>query len=526
MIADIVDRDENPLRLLGTLESWTGVAVAALAVLVTFVPATFARLLNGFAMLLGDSREYALVLATIVASFTLLAVPAVLSGATFPVALRVYTTSMRRVASRSGNLYAVNTIGAILGSLSAGLLLVPMLGPRMTLSVIALLFGVTGLVVTRVATGSVSGLVAGAVLATTAGAVGTALSPYRTTLNFNQNADVDSAVVFHAEGVQQTVDVIRSPSGVTALVIGGNVEADDGPGQQRHFVLKGHLPLMLVEHPRSVLVIGLGMGITLRATARHPGVEQIDVIELSPEIVAAQAVLRQINGDVVRDPRVHLRLDDGRAFMKFATRRYDMITADPIHPKVSRVGYLYTREYYQALRSRLNPGGIVCQWMPLYQIAPLRLRSAIRTFVEVFPHATLWYVDNHALLLAREDSSRIDFAMLQERFEQPEVREDLVSIGIASTEALVSHLLMGPEELRAFVGKDQVPLNTDDHPYLEYFVPGDLFYRVDDNERALTEYLAVPASYVHNVDDASAAEILAFGEIRKQRLLDPSNATN
>jgi spermidine synthase len=331
---------------------------------------------------------------------------------------------------------------------------------------------------------------------------------------------VDSKLVFHADGVQATIDVIRSPSGITALVIGGNVEADDSEVQRRHFVLKGHLPLMLIEAPRSVLVVGLGMGITLQATARHPGVERIDVVELSPEIVSAQSVLREVNGDVVHDPRVRVRIDDGRAFVKLSEGRYDMITADPIHPKISRVGYLYTREYYEAIRERLTPGGIVCQWMPLYQISPQRLRSAVRTFLDVFPHATLWYVDNHALLLGRLGSPDVDFALLQARFADPAVREDLASIGIASPESLLSHLLLGPAELRAFVEEDgEAPVNTDDHPYLEYFVPGDLFYRVEDNERALAAHLVAPTTYVRNAPEAALAEILTRSQGRETWLL-------
>ena len=204
-----------------------------------------------------------------------------------------------------------------------------------------------------------------------------------------------------------------------------------------------------------------------------------------------------------------------------AEGRYDMITADPIHPKISRVGYLYTREYYESIRARLNDGGVVCQWMPIYQIAPQRLRSAVGTFLDVFPEATLWYVANHALLVARKDASRIDYEALARRLEDPAVREDLSSIDIASAEALLSHLMMGPTELRAYVdaGGD-IPINSDAFPYLEYFVPRDLFHGPLDNVREFVPHLINPADYVEGLPREWRALLEALLENRVDRMLE------
>jgi spermidine synthase len=346
------------------------------------------------------------------------------------------------------------------------------------------------------------------------------LVPQPITLNFNQSTFEDAEHLYHAEGVQNTIDIVRAKSGATSLIIGGNVEADNGYRQRRHFVLKGHLPLMLMEDPRTVLVVGLGMGITLQATARHPGLERIDVIELSPDILEAQSVLAEVNGGVVDDPIVHVRIDDGRLFVRLTPDTYDMITADPIHPKISRVGYLYTREYYESLRDRLNDGGVVCQWMPIYQIAPSRLRSAVKTFVSVFPNATLWYVEGHLLLVAQPGVARIDYTLVARRFADPAVRADLESIDIHSPEELLSHLVMGPDAVRAFVADEpDVPLNTDDYPYLEYFVPGDLFVPTLDNVRAFVPHLSAPEQLVDHLPDASIPRLRALSEERRQAIL-------
>jgi spermidine synthase len=501
MISRLVDRHENPLALFARLELGIAASVAVLGLLLHVTPALFGRLLAALGPRLG---EHALVAATLLVSFPLLVVPASLLGATFPVALRVYTTSVARVGSRSGDIYAANTLGAVLGSLVAGFVLIPRLGASVTLALLALLFFGVGAallrVSRRVAPAQALGALAPAAALTLLCSAAALLLPYRPALNFDQASLAGATLLYHAEGVQNTIDVVRGSSGATSLIIGGNVEADDGYRQRRHFVLKGHLPLLLLREPASVLVVGLGMGITLRATSRHPGLERIDVVELSPDILAAQAQLADVNGNVLANPLVHVRIDDGRLFMKLSSERFDMITADPIHPKVSRVGYLYTREYYEAIRAHLAPGGVVCQWMPVYQIAPRRLRSAVKTFLEVFPFATLWYVDGHALLVAKQDSPLIDYGLLQQKFADPKVREDLASIEIGSPEQLLAHLRMGPAEIRAYVDDEpEVPLNPDDSPYLEYFVPRDLFYTTDDNVRELSRHVADPARLLVNV---------------------------
>lgn len=524
VISKLVDQHPNPVALFAKLELGVAAGLGVLGLLLHAVPGIFGRLLVGVAAIPG-AQEHALVIATVLASFPLLVVPATLLGATFPVALRIYTTNVGKVGSSTGNLYAANTMGAVLGSLIGGLVMIPTLGAMTSLAMIAMLYLCigAGLALIRDSAGDRAlpiATVAGAALFTVVCATIAVMIPYRVTINFNQRLFADSELLYHAEGVQNTIDVVRSASGATSLIIGGNVEADNGYRQRRHFVLKGHLPLLLQDDPRRVLVVGLGMGITLQSTARYPGLERIDVIELSPDILSAQAFLGDVNGNVVDNPLVHVRIDDGRLFMKLTEDRFDMITADPIHPKISRAGYLYTREYYQSIREHLNPDGSVCQWMPIYQISPLRLRSAVKTFVEVFPHATLWYVEGHLLFVSKLDSPMIDFMRFEERFEQREVRQDLSSIDINSAEELLSHLLMGPDEIRAYLGAaDEVPSNTDDYPYLEYFVPGDLFYTAGDNVRELAMHLADPSRYIKGLPPEALARLEKHREERKQSLL-------
>jgi len=525
LIARFVDRTTDPLGLLAGLELGIAATVALLGVLINAVPGFFSGLLGASMHWLPGAEGSALVIATLAASFFLLVIPTTLLGATFSVALRAYTVNVTRIGSRTGNLYFANTAGAIIGSLGAVLFLLPAAGAKGAMALVALLFAANGVYLWLTQNGisprSLAKPVAAVPLLVTGVAVAVNLMiPYRFTLNFNQHAGADTRLVYHREGIQNTIDIVRSGSDITSLVIGGNVEADDGYTQRRHFVLKGHLPLMFLEEPQSVLVVGLGMGITLQATAHHPGVRQVNVVELSPEILEAHNYLREINGDVVHDPRVSIRIDDGRSYMKLAAAKYDMITADPIHPKVSRVGYLYTREYYQWIRERLKDGGIVCQWMPIYQISPTRLRSAMKTFLEVFPNATFWYVKNHGLFVAKIDSPVIDYVLLQKKFAIPAIRADMASIDVDSPEDFMALLLLGPEEIRTYVDAEaSIPVNTDDFPYLEYFVPGDLFYQPIDNVRELVKYATDPTRFVTNEPPESVAAVRSLIRERNRKLL-------
>jgi spermidine synthase len=525
LIARFVDQTREPLGLLAILELGVAATVALLALLVNVIPEFFGNLLGFTMRLMPGGEGGALVAATLMASFFLLVIPTTLLGATFSVALRAYTVNVTRVGSRTGNLYFANTMGAIVGSLGAVLFLLPAAGAKGGLALIAMLFAANGMYLWGVQRGGRLRGMARPAIAVPLGITGIAvvislMIPYRFTLNFNQNAGADTRLIYHKEGIQNTIDIVRSGSNITSLVIGGNVEADNGYTQLRHFILKGHLPLMFLEEPESVLVVGLGMGLTLQATTRHPGLQTVNVVELSPEIRQAHAHLGDINGDVINNPLVKIRIDDGRSYMKLADRKYDMITADPIHPKVSRVGYLYTREYYQSIRDRLHEGGIVCQWMPIYQMSPTRLRSAMKTFYEVFPNATFWYVKNHGLFVAKIDSPLIDYRLLQEKFSRPSIREDLAAIDVNSPEEFLALLLMGPEEIRAFVDAEPgIPTNTDDYPYLEYFVPGDLFYQPIDNVRELVEYQTDPTRFVVNQPAESIAAVRALVRVRGRDLI-------
>jgi spermidine synthase len=491
----IVDRVNNPFRILAYLQIGLGCAVTILAVLIYFVPRVFGNLVWILTGISGGAFGVASVVSQFVVAIVLIQGPTILLGAMFPFAVRAFTTSIARRALGTGKVYAFNTAGAIIGALLGGFVLLPMLGTRGGLLAIASIFAANGLFLVYVAASStgrhillhplpVATLALGALAAAMA-----SLLPQQTIVNYNLQRSTQPAVVYHGDGVSNTVDIVRNPRGDTIMMINGNVEADTSLIQRRHFILKAYLPLLLHPHPENVAVVGLGLGITLSATARYPSVKNIRVIELSPDMVAAHQHIAQLTDDILHNGKVHLRIDDGRNFMTMSDEKFDMITADPIHPRITGVGYLYTTEYYEAIKARLLPNGVVTQWMPMYNISPASFDVAFRTFARVFPYSTFWYVRGHGLFVATAVPTRISCDNLVANFNVPAVKADFASININSPVDFLGYLLMDRDRIAAYLARNQESrINTDDNADLEYRTPFEFTGRTDSIMPELMKY--------------------------------------
>lgn len=520
-VARTVDRHPAPALLLARLELWLGASVAALAVASYVAPHVFATLLWSITALTEGNFAVASVITKMGVSVALISIPTMLLGATFPVAVKLNTPDVTETGRDTGEVYAANTAGGIAGALLGGFVLVPTLGARNSLLVIALTFlaaAAVMLLATRRRGIPIGGAktIAAPLFVVVVCAIGAALLPPQVIANYGLQQSTRPEIIFHAEGVAHTLTMVRNAAGDTIMLINGNVEADTTLVQRRHFVLKGHLPLLLHPNPRSVAVVGLGLGITLAAIEHHPNVERIQVIELSPEMVEAQQYLRPINGGVLEDPKVSVRIDDGRNFMTMSADRFDMVTADPIHPRITGTGFLYTREYYQAIKRRLLPGGIVLQWMPMYQVSPRSFNVAFRTFAKAFPNALFVYVRGHGLFVAANGDLSIDLAEIGRRLADPQVTADLTGIGIDGADELLAHVLMGPRQIADYLrAAGDATLNTDDNAYLEYHTPFEFLGRTEEIVRGLLPFAGLDADMFRN---AAAAQLRTLAAARQDRI--------
>jgi spermidine synthase len=204
------------------------------------------------------------------------------------------------------------------------------------------------------------------------------------------------------------------------------VEASTEPYDMRLQRMLGHLPALIHQQPRSVLIVGFGAGVTAGTFVVHPTVQNITICELEPLIppVSTQYFSRE-NYNVLNDPRTHIFYDDARHFILTSKDKFDIITSDPIHPWVKGTSSLYSRQYFELVKQHLNPGGIVTQWVPLYESDQATVKSELATFFDVFPNGTVWgnTIDGEGydtVLVGQVEPLKINVDAVQDRLNRPD----------------------------------------------------------------------------------------------------------
>jgi spermidine synthase len=465
-----------------------GVAATALGIL-----PVFERLPDAVVRALSVSLAPGFVLAVQVAlSVGAMLGPTLLIGAGFPCAVQAVARGPERVAGDVGRLYAVNTLGAILGTVVGGFVLMPLVGAQGALKsavLVNLLLGVVLVGAGRRGLPRWQGAVAAALAVVIA--VGLVLVPgwNRSVMvagaavyprHYQAFADrgglaratADSQLLFYRDGLTATVSVHREGP-TTLLRVNGKTDASNGIDMHMQLML-GHLPLLLHPEARSVLVIGLGSGVTAGAVATHP-VERVDVVEIEAAVVEAAEFFRHESREVLRHSKVHLAIGDARNYLLAGDRRWDVIVSEPSNPWIGGVATLFSQEFYELARSRLTPGGVMVQWIDGYTIRPDDLKMVVRTFRTAFPAATVWHAHGAAdfMLVGSEQPRPLDLARVRAAWEaSPSLREDFLRLGFHGPWAfLADFLLAEPDATRLTLGAD---LNTDDRLPLEFSAPRSL----------------------------------------------------
>ena len=450
----------------------------------------------------------------------------VVLGLAFPLGLAAAgTESGARAGRMAGVIYAVNTVGAIAGSLAAGFLLMPWLGTRATLLAAAALATLAGSTVALAAAPSARWRLA-ASLAGAAALAGGWLAPtlnqplisaggykYAGALGGSDLATLLEAgsLLYYGDGAGATVTV-RRLTGTTSLAIDGKVDASNG-GDMLTQKLLAHLPLLLHHAPRTAAIIGLGSGVTLGAALTHP-LARVDTLEISPEVVEASAFFKAENLRALDDPRSRVIAGDGRTHLLLSRERYDVIVSEPSNPWMAGVASLFTREFFEAARARLAPGGLLCQWAHTYDISAADLRSIVATFGSVFPHGSMWLVGEADLLLVGGDADVATLLPNVDRgWTRPGVKDDLARVGLTRPFALATLLVGTSPAVRAFAADGAI--QTDDHTPLEFSAPRALYGARDAGVVGTLLDLAArtgaPAWASGHLASATAADWLATG---------------
>jgi spermidine synthase len=446
-------------------------------------------------------------------------VPALLMGATFPIVTRFSVRTRERASFSIGKIYFFNTVGAVVGSLVAGFLLVPFLGTARSFALAASLNVALGLWLfsCRGARKVWIGAAATVLVVSAAGIARVDPAVFRGTYNIGHE---DSDLAYFREGVNGTVTVHRYPLYDLIAVDGVDV-AGTNLLLRITQKLQAHLPVLLAGHPQKVAHIGFGSGETLRVLTLHD-IPQIHGIEICREIVAAaKQWFGMINRNAFERPEVDIIFMDGKNYVLLTDETYDLIMTDSVYPGVGQTGSaLYTYDHFRAARDKLRSGGILSCWMPL-DVSNRDLKMALRAFHEAFPHMTVWYgysdVTKHALFVGRKDAPiELDFARFVEAYDTAAVKEDLDDILVSDPYDLTSCLLLdGPAIERLCEG---IPLNTDDRPLLEFGIARrglTANYLVANLEEALG-VRADPRELLVNVEATGADPDLVAKEIERR----------
>src|SRR4030095_5980148 len=194
------------------------------------------------------------------------------------------------------------------------------------------------------------------------------------------------------EGLTEVIAVTDAPDLGRRLLTNGHPMSSTARLSQRYMRALAHIPLLTIEDPQSVLVIGFGVGNTAHASTLHPSIQRVEVADLSRGILAHAGYFADVNQNVLDDPRVAVYVNDGRQHLQMRpASSYDLITLEPPPIAYAGVAALYSREFYTLARTRLKPKGYLSQWLPAYQVPAATTVAMIRSFIDVFPQAVLLF---------------------------------------------------------------------------------------------------------------------------------------
>lgn len=519
-----IDGSQQPERMLARVQLAMGVVAVATLPLYLWSFDAMAFTLRALAR---DPASYTLFTAISAAMAAMVILPAAIcAGMTLPI---ITAAILRRGGSEGeiGRVYGVNTVGAIAGVLLAVHVLMPAVGLKWSLAAGAAIDVALGLLIMwRIrepgpgwrwpAAAAVFGVVAVAGIPAVAQLrpETTASGVFRTGMS---HIGSDRKVLFHQDGRTATISVTERSDGLRSLLTNGKSDGAGFPLQPKQFSPDDSTVILLgvlgtAHHPaaKRAVVVGLGTGMTSAALLQAGGVESVDTIEIEPQMVQAAQLFRPKNAAVFDDRRSRIVIDDARAHLARASRRYDLIVSEPSNPWVSGVSGLFTSEFYQRAADRLAPGGHFVQWLQLYEASPQMVGSIVGAFAESFPEFRV-YATNSAdiLLVGRADGKPVE--LNPAAFDNASLRAQLAQIGIDSMDKLEAHDVGRGNLVKMLLSSYGAPPNSDYFPYVDNRASRDRFLGTSAlslqymhrSPVPMQDFLQPPAAYVGKISSAT-----------------------
>ncbi len=400
---------------------------------------------------------------------------ALLWGASFPLALAAAASRGQDSGKLVGEVYAANTVGGIVGALGFSAILIPWIGSQDSQRLLIALSALAAVIVLIqvksrfVYIGLVASMIGVFWMISGVSEMPWLAIAYGRRMTITSNP---GHALFVGEGRNSSIVVSELPDGKHYFHVSGKVEASTEPYDMRLQRMLGHIPALVHPNPQSVLIVGFGAGVTAGTFVVHPTIRNITICELEPLIppTSTQYFQRE-NYNVLNDPRTQIHYDDARHFILTSKDKFDIITSDPIHPWVKGTSSLYSKEYFELVKQHLNPGGVVTQWVPLYESDEATVKSELATFFDVFPNGTVWGNDINGdgydiVLLGQAEPTRINIDQMEERFAMPRVAQSLGAVGFRDAVSLLATYAGRATDMSAYL-KD-AEINNDSSMRLQY----------------------------------------------------------
>ena len=512
VFAQFIDRIKHYGRLiwiLAVVEVLIGLSSIALIILYNWMPD-----MEIFQKVRSTQAWSEFIYLNYLTSFLLLFIPTFLFGATFPVVCKLYSQRIEKVGAKIGNIYSVNTVGGILGSFAGGFILIPFIGMQNSIVLIGcinILIGALFIVANPFAARKNQYITLGA------GAFCTLLIIILLPDNMPRALHEsfltkDEHILFYDEGTTSTVMIAeRSGRDITSsnkrLCVNGNMATAAFYEGLQINRFQGVLPMVLHPDPQDVLVICFGSGTTF-GTLSQFDVNQVDNVDISKTVIKGASFFKKENRDVLHNPKSNIIIDDGRSYLEVTTKKYDVITEEPMHPSLAGVVNLYTKEYYELVKSHLKEGGIMSQWIPLYNLSVEDVRMLTKTFQSVFPHTTIWLANADIFLIGSPTETMIDYERIESRIFPSHIKNLLQEIDLEDPLEFLNTFLMNEEMVRAYAGS--APVIDDNMPLVEFTGPKSLnLNTISPNLAELIKYREKIAPYLQVAAPFNKEEITA-----------------
>lgn len=485
------------VRLRQPKPAWLGIAMGLCGIAIVFM----LRSIAGIPEALQDygSAWETTVRATFNLSALALLPTSILFGITFPITIALLGQARATLGRDLGTMYALNTLGGVLGALAGGYLIIPVLGTHYGILALAVVLLAVGVVLVlsipreehlrHAALASSLMLLFGVVVVIAPRDVMVALDagyipPDNTLIHFSE----------HTEGTVAVSAAKNSTTESDRVLWINRVQAtasiQKGVRMNR---FQGVLPLLFDRTPQDVLFMCFGSGVTC-GTLALSDFRRIDAVEINPGVLDAAHFFRQDNLDVLHRPNVHTHIDDGRNYLLTSTTKYDLITFEPMPLALAGVSTFYTEEYYRLCLARLNPGGLVSQWIPLHSLGADIVEGLAHTFHAAFPHCMAWFINADLFLIGSNEPLLLDFDAGRARLDKPELKAALDAVGLRDAYEVYAAFLMSDASLRDWA--DGGEILRDDRPWAEFEAPKMVYSaKVPDAIAKLVPYVLSPGAF-------------------------------